>query len=123
MTYGSRLTWCTPKRAANRDGAWELLRFLSETEGAEHFARTNYFVPASRKAAELVKPTGDKPPSNIHLFVEAAEHSVLPGKIKGAEAAKNIYRPALDDVYNCKAKAATVLPPLRADVERAMRGE
>ncbi|GAA5019278.1 ABC transporter substrate-binding protein [Actinopolymorpha pittospori] len=121
MTYGSQLTWCIPKRAANPDGAWELLRFLSEGEGAENFARTNYFVPGARKAAALLKPS-DKPPAHVGLFVDAADKSVLPGKIKGAEGAKNIYRPVLDDVYNCKTKAADALPPLRAKVEQAMRG-
>ncbi|WP_020576932.1 ABC transporter substrate-binding protein [Actinopolymorpha alba] len=121
MTYGSQLTWCIPKRAANPDAAWDLLRFLSEGEGAALFAKTNFFVPGAREAAALLKPN-DKPPAHVGLFVDAAEHSALPGKIKGAEGAKNIYRPALDDVYNCKAAASDVLPPLRQQVENAMRG-
>ena len=119
---GSLIVFCIPKDAANPEGAWQLLEFLSSRAGGDIFAENGYFIPIDPESAKLIAPT-EQDPEHIGLFAEAAQHqsSVSPSAYQ--EQAEQIYRPQLDLVYNCEQQAADVLPPLKDQIEQALAGE
>lgn len=118
---GSLIVFTIPKDAKNKDGAWQLLQFLSGPEAGQIFAETGYFIPIEPDAAALIEP-GDQPPANIALFAEAAKHQSSVSPTTHQERAEQIYRPQLDLVYNCEKTADEVLPGLAEQVEQALAG-
>ena len=119
---GSQIVFCIPQDAANKEGAWQLLEFLSSAEAGEIFAESGYFIPIRPEAASQISASNETP-ANIELFVEASQHqsSVSPSVYQ--EQAEQIYRPQLDLVYNCEQSAEEVLSSVKADVEQALAGE
>jgi multiple sugar transport system substrate-binding protein len=117
ITQGNQLVFAIPKAAANKDAAWKLLQYLTTAKGADQFAKAGAFVPGLKSSAQLAgKPTAGKPPASIPLVLDAADHSFRSGRVENIEEAIGIYRPALDPVKNCQAKASDVLPKVKPDV-------
>jgi multiple sugar transport system substrate-binding protein len=114
--------FCVPSVAKNPDGAWELLKYMSDMEGATIFADAGTFIPPLLEGAELVQPT-DQPPANIPLFIEALNHSVTENFSIHIERARSIYRPVLQLVYTCQQSAEEALGGVREEVEQALAGE
>lgn len=119
---GSQIVFTIPKDAANKEAAWELLKFLSSEEAGRIFAEAGSFIPIRPEAASEISAANETP-ANIELFVEAAQHQSGVSPSAYQEQAEQIYRPQLDLVYNCEQSAAEVLPPLKDEVERALAGE
>jgi multiple sugar transport system substrate-binding protein len=119
---GSLIVFCIPAAAKNPDAAWELLKYMSGNDGATAFAQAGYFIPALTTATSLIQPS-DKPPANITLFTQAAEHQASVTPTTHQLRAEQIYRPQLDLVYTCESSAEEVLSSVRADVEAALAGE
>lgn len=117
ITQGNQLVFAIPKAAANKDAAWKLLQYLTTAKGADQFAKAGAFVPGLKSSAQLAgKPAAGKPPADISLVLGAADHSFRSGRVENIEEAIGIYRPALDPVKNCQAKASDVLPKVKPDV-------
>lgn len=119
---GSLIVFCIPQDAANPEGAWRLLEFLSSADAGDIFAESGYFIPILPSSASKISSSNETP-ATIELFVEAAQHqsSVSPSAYQ--EQAEQIYRPQLDLVYTCEQGAADVLPELKEQVEQALTGE
>jgi ABC-type glycerol-3-phosphate transport system substrate-binding protein len=117
QTYGNQIVFAIPSAAANKEGAWELLRYLTGATGAETFARQGSFIPGLRAAAGTAAKGDGKAPEHLGLILDAADHAVLPGRIVEAEQALQIYRPALDPVRNCQGQAPEILTGLRPQIE------
>lgn len=120
-TYGNQIVFAIPEAAANKQGAWELLEFLTTLPGAGFFADDGAFVPGLRAAAERVTADGAGTPQNLGLVLQAADNAVLPSRVVAAQQALEVYRPALDDVRNCQATAPDVLAGLRPEIEEIIR--
>jgi multiple sugar transport system substrate-binding protein len=120
-TYGNQIVFAIPEAAANKQGAWELLRFLTTMPGAGFFAGQGAFVPGLRAAAERVTAGGDAGGQNLGLVLQAADNAVLPGRVVAAQQALEVYRPALDGVRNCQATAPDVLNGLRPQIEEIIK--
>ncbi|MFC7620142.1 extracellular solute-binding protein [Microlunatus sp. GCM10028923] len=115
-TESSVVTYAIPAKAANPDAAWELLKFLTSEEGGTFFVEGNMWLSMDdRPLAKLAEP-----PAHVNLFVEAVEHSTLPNQTQNTLGARQIYRPLLDEVYNCNAKAADVLAGAKARVDESL---
>lgn len=119
---GSQIVFTIPQDAANKEAAWELLKFMSSAEAGEIFAEAGYFIPIRPEAASQISAP-DEIPANIELFVAAAEHQSGVSPSAFQEQAEQIYRPQLDLVYNCEQSAAEVLSSVEEEVERALAGE
>lgn len=119
---GSQIVFTIPKDAANKDAAWELLKFMSSADAGQIFAEAGYFIPIRPEAASQISAP-DEIPANIELFVAAAEHQSGVSPSAFQEQAEQIYRPQLDLVYNCEQGAAEVLSSVQEEVERALAGE
>jgi multiple sugar transport system substrate-binding protein len=114
--------FCVPSVAQNPDGAWELLKYMSDMEGATIFANAGTFIPPLLEGAALVQ-AGDQPPANIPLFIEALNNSVTENFSIHIERARSIYRPVLQLVYTCQQSAEEALGGVREEVEQALAGE
>jgi len=115
-TESSVITYAIPAKAQNPDAAWELLKFLTSEEGGSFFVEGNMWLSMDdRPLAELKEP-----PEHVNLFVEAVDHSTLPNQTPNTLGARQIYRPLLDEVYNCNAKAADVLAGAKAKVDESL---
>ncbi|WP_328582407.1 ABC transporter substrate-binding protein [Streptomyces sp. NBC_00370] len=118
QTYANQLVFAIPAKAAHKEAAWQLLNYLTTTPGATAFAEAGAFVPGLRSAADHMAGGGsDGGPQNMGLVLEAANHAVLPGRVVEVQQALQIYRPALDDVRNCRASAPDVLNKLRPQIQ------
>lgn len=117
ITQGNQLVFAIPKAAAHKDAAWKLLQYLITAKGADQFAKAGAFVPGLKSSAQLAgKSVSGEPPADLSLVLGAADHSFRSGRVQNIEQAIDIYRPALDPVKNCQAKAADVLPKVKAQV-------
>ncbi len=123
-TIATIVCFCIPSVATNADGAWDLLRYMSETEGAKLFADAGAFIPPLREMAQyMIDNNGDQPPEHIALVLDALDHSVTENFSAYIERARSFYRGELELVYTCQATAEDVLTGIREEVEQALAGE
>lgn len=120
-TEASVILFAAPQGAENPDGAWKLLKFLAGPEAGKTLADGRAFTPINREAASTITAT-DEPPQNVSLFAEAADHLTATNQTNATGEARNIYRPALDEVYNCEASAQDVLTSVRPRIEDLLAG-
>lgn len=117
LTESSVVVYSIPKKAKNPETAFKLLAFLTSKEGGELFAKGKMFLPMHKDA--LAALSG--PPQHVELFKEAVQHSTLPHQTNDALGAREIYRPALEKVYNCEKPASEVLSSVKAQVEKTIK--
>lgn len=123
-TIATIVCFCIPSVSTNPDGAWDLLKFMTDNEGAKIFADTGAFIPPRREMAEyMVNNNGDLPPEHISLVLDALDNSVTENFSTYIERARSFYRPELELVYTCQASAEDALNGIREDVEKALAGE
>ena len=122
---GSLICFTITKAAKNPDGAWELLKFMGGPEGSKIFADTGYFVPAYKQNSTMKLGTvaPDNQPANIALFAKAMEFNTAINFTEATEAARNVYRPPLDQVWNCQAQAQDVFNKVKQEVEEVLAGK
>ncbi|MGH3488975.1 MAG: ABC transporter substrate-binding protein [Actinopolymorphaceae bacterium] len=109
----SSVVYSIPEKAKNPEAAWELLKFLTTKEGGEILVKGKMWLPMHKDALSALSG----PPENVGLFAEAVDHSTLPNQSTDTLGAREIYRPALDKVYNCEKTASEVLSSVKAQVE------
>lgn len=114
--------FCIPKDAKNPEAAFELLKFLSSTEGGRIFADAGEFVPVNKAAAAEIKAVNGMP-EHINLVTEAIENSTTENFSVNIMRARQIYRSEMDLVYNCSESAENVLTGIREQVEAALAGD
>lgn len=116
--------FCVPSVSTNPEGAWELLKYMSEPEGAKLFADSGAFIPPLREMATyMVENNGDQPPEHISLVIDALDNSVTENFSAYIERARSFYRGELELVYTCQATAEDAIGGIREEVERALAGE
>jgi ABC-type glycerol-3-phosphate transport system substrate-binding protein len=116
--------FCVPSVAANPDGAWDLLKYMSDTDGARIFADSGAFIPPLREMANyMVENNGDQPPEHIALVIDALDNSVTENFSAYIERARSFYRGELELVYTCQASADEALSGIREEVEQALAGQ
>jgi multiple sugar transport system substrate-binding protein len=122
---GSLICFTVTKAAKNPDGAWELLKFMGGPEGSKIFADKGYFVPAYKQNSTMKLGTEapDNQPANIALFAKAMEFNTAINFTEATEAARNVYRPPLDGVWNCQAQAQEVFNKVKQEVEEVLGGK
>ncbi|TCC52310.1 sugar ABC transporter substrate-binding protein [Kribbella capetownensis] len=120
-TESSVIVFCIPKKAKNPDQAWELLKYLASEEGGKTLLQGGAFTPINNKAAAELAPNG-KMPEHIGLFAEAAKHLTATNQTKNTLGARELYRPALDQAYNCEKPVGDVLSQIKPQVENALKG-
>ena len=120
-TESSVIVFCIPKKAKNPDQAWELLKYLASEEGGKTLLQGGAFTPINNKAAAQLAPNG-KMPQHIGLFAEAAKHLTATNQTKNTLGARELYRPALDQAYNCEKPVGDVLSQIKPQVENALKG-
>jgi multiple sugar transport system substrate-binding protein len=122
MTEASVIVFASGTDSENPEGAWKLLNFLSSEEAGKILAKGRAFNPINKEAAKLIKPT-DQPPAHINLFAEASNYLTAPNQTDATNEARDLYRPALDKVYNCEASAQEVLNSVKPRVEELLAGK
>ncbi|MGW0229299.1 ABC transporter substrate-binding protein [Actinopolymorpha singaporensis] len=120
-TESSVIVFTIPKAAKNPDKAWELLKFLASEEGGRILIEGGQFTPINNAAAAQLG-AGGKAPEHLSLFGEAAKHLTAPNQTKNTLGARDLYRPALDDAYNCEKSVQDVLNGVKPQVEKALQG-
>jgi multiple sugar transport system substrate-binding protein len=120
-TESSVIVFCIPKKAKNPDQAWALLKYLASEDGGKILLQGGAFTPINNKAAALLAPNG-KMPEHIGLFAEAAKHLTATNQTKNTLGARELYRPALDQAYNCEKSVGDVLQQIKPQVETALKG-
>jgi multiple sugar transport system substrate-binding protein len=120
-TESSVIVFCVPKKAKNPDAAWELLKYLASEDGGKILLQGGAFTPINLKAAAELAPNGQAP-EHIGLFAEAAKHLTATNQTKNTIGARELYRPALDQAYNCEKPVADVLKQISPQVENALKG-
>ena len=101
----------------HKDAAWKLLEYLTTMPGAKVFAQEGSQIPGYKPAAQLAgEVTQGQPPASLPLVLSAADNSFVSTRVANIEEAINVYRPALDPVKNCQAKASDVLPEIEKQV-------
>jgi len=120
-TESSVIVFCIPKAAKNPDQAWALLKYLSSEEGGRILLQGGALTPINNKAAAALAPNG-KMPEHIGLFGEASKHLTATNQTKNTLGARELYRPALDQAYNCEKPVGEVLQQIKPQVETALKG-
>ena len=108
-----------PTSAANPDGAWEFLQYITGPEGGQAIAENRVGVPLSRTAAEALVP-GEAGPANIHLFTEAANNNQSVHSTTATAAAVALYRPELERALIGEITVEEALTGAREQVEAAL---
>jgi multiple sugar transport system substrate-binding protein len=119
-TEASVICFGVPKKAKNHDAAWKLLSFLGGATGGQIVAKGGSFAPVNIKAAESLYSNNTSAPAHSSLLGESAKHLTATSRTTNTSGARQIYRPALDAVYNCRASASDALSSARAQVEQAL---
>lgn len=120
-TESSVIVFCIPKKAKNPDQAWALLKYLSGEDGGRILLQGGAFTPINNKVAAELAP-GGKLPEHIGLFGEASKHLTATNQTKNTLGARELYRPALDQAYNCEKSVGDVLREMKPQVENALKG-
>lgn len=120
-TESSVIVFCIPKKAKNPDQAWGLLKYLASEDGGRILLQGGAFTPINNKAAAELAP-GGKMPQHIGLFGEASKHLTATNQTKNTLGARELYRPALDNAYNCEKPVGEVLQQIKPQVETALKG-
>ncbi|MFI6344251.1 ABC transporter substrate-binding protein [Streptomyces sp. NPDC050560] len=121
-TISTMIVWALPKQGRNHHQAWQLLKFLSEGQGAEILARQHNYVPANREVARGLKSNG-RPPAHLGLLSEAIEHATNENVSPNVDRARTIYRPQLQQVWLGQKTAAEVLGSVESRVNKALSGK
>ncbi|WP_147917215.1 ABC transporter substrate-binding protein [Ruania zhangjianzhongii] len=108
-----------PTAAANPDGAWEFLKYITGPDGGQAIAEHRVGVPLSRTAAEALE-AGDTGPANIHLFIEAANNNRSVHSTTATAAAVAIYRPELERALIGEITVEEALTGARDQVEATL---
>jgi len=110
--------------AGGQDPRWRLAAaaLSRRTWRGKIYAETSYFIPAMKEPARLIK-AGKEPPAHVELFVKAMEYQTTVNYTENTERARQIYRPELELVYTCKARADDILTKVRPLVEDALVGK
>lgn len=115
----SVVSYGVPVKGKHHDAAFKLLNFLDSPEGGKILGKGGAFTPVNNQAAEAVSGfNGD--PAHAQILADAAHHLTADSKTNNTLGARAIYRPALENVYNCKSSAQQVLSQVRPQVEQAM---
>jgi multiple sugar transport system substrate-binding protein len=109
-----------PAKAKNHDAAFKLLNFLASEEGGQIVGKGGAFTPVNVKAAQALYADPSAAPASVALLGESSQHLTATSKTANTLGARQIYRPALDDVYNCKSSASDVLSKVKPQVEQAL---
>jgi ABC-type glycerol-3-phosphate transport system substrate-binding protein len=119
---GSLICYAIPESAKNKDGGWELLKYLIGDSGSKIFADRGDFVPANKAVAEAMVQPGGTDPANFGLFAEAMNYATVVNFTEYTENARNTYRPQLDLVWNGESTAEDVLSGVKQEVEDILSG-
>lgn len=119
-TEASVVVFGIPKKSDKQDAAFKLLEYLASEEGGQIIAKAGAFTPVNIAAAKALYANSEDAPENISILADSAKHLTATSKTANTLGARQIYRPALDDVYNCKASAKDVLNRVRPQVEKAL---
>lgn len=119
-TEASVICFGVPAKAKNQEAAWKLLSFLASPQGGQIVAEGGSFVPVNIEAAEKLYADSTAKPEHSSLLAESAKHLTATSKTTNTSGARQIYRPALDAVYNCEASADEVLQGVRGQVDQAL---
>jgi multiple sugar transport system substrate-binding protein len=121
-TISTMIVWAIPTQGRNHDQSWQLLKYLSEGEGAQILARQRDYVPANLAVAKRLKGDGS-PPAHLDLLSQAIEHATNENVSPNVDRARTIYRPQLELVWNGQKTAAEVLGSVKDQVNQALAGK
>ncbi|TDW77896.1 ABC transporter substrate-binding protein [Kribbella pratensis] len=116
----SVVSYAVPAKAKHHDAAFKLLNYLAGPEAGQILGKGGAFTPVNNQAAEAISKASSGAPKHADLLAEAAHHLTAGNKTNNTLGARAIYRPALDQVYNCKSSAQDVLSRARPQVEQAL---
>lgn len=119
-TEASVVVFGIPQKSEQQDAAFRLLEFLASEDGGQIVGQGGAFTPVNVAAAEALYAQTEDAPDNIAILAESAQHLTATSTTANTLGARQIYRPALDEVYNCNSSAAEVLSSVRTQVERAL---
>lgn len=119
---GSLICYAIPESAKNKEGGWELLKYLIGDNGSKVFADRGDFVPANKAIAEAMALPEGTDPANFGLFAEAMNYATVVNFTEYTENARNTYRPQLDLVWNGESTAEDVLTGVKQEVEDILSG-
>ncbi|MGH2552046.1 MAG: extracellular solute-binding protein [Thermomicrobiales bacterium] len=119
---GSLICYAIPEPAKNKEGGWELLKYLISDSGSKIFADRGDFVPANKATAEAMSLPEGTDPLNFGLFAQAMDYATVVNFTEFTENARNTYRPQLDLVWNGESTAEEVLTSVKQEVEDILSG-
>lgn len=119
---GSLICYAIPEPAKNKEGGWELLKYLISDNGSKIFADRGDFVPANKAVAEAMALPEGTDPVNFGLFAQAMDYATVVNFTEFTENARNTYRPQLDLVWNGESTAEDVLTSVKQEVEDILSG-
>lgn len=120
-TEASDVVFAIPSNGKHPDAAWRLLKYLTSEEGGQIVGKGNAYVPVNTKAAKALYAKQSGTPAHAQLLAEASQHLTATSKTSNTLGARQIYRPALDAVYNCKTSASSALQAVKSRVEAALQ--
>jgi len=119
-TEASDVVFAIPSKAKHADAAWKLLKYLASPEGGQIVGQGNAYVPVNIAAAKALYAKRSGKPASVQLLADSAQHLTATTKTDNTLGARQIYRPALDDVYNCNKSASDVLQGVKSQVDTAL---
>lgn len=119
---GSLICYAIPESAKNKEGGWELLKYLISDNGSKIFADRGDFVPANTAIAQAMALPEGTDPANFGLFAQAMNYATVVNFTEYTENARNTYRPQLDLVWNGESTAEEVLTGVKQEVEDILSG-
>lgn len=119
---GSLVCFGIPKNARNPEAAWKLLDFVMSDEALSVWAEIGFGIPARKSTGDaFIRP--DLPPKNQNVFIDGMNYHKSVYFTEHTQRARQIFRKALDLVWNGERTAADVMAVVKDEVERALRGE
>jgi multiple sugar transport system substrate-binding protein len=120
---GGLATYCIPAGTKYPDQGWALLQYMLDDEAQKVYSASGGMLPPKIAQGRLyVEQGAGQPPRHAALFIEAMKVARKSPPAQNADAARRVYRPALQEAYRCRKPVRQVIQEVTPEVNAFLRG-
>jgi len=123
VSSGGLTTYCVPSGTKLPDHGWAFLSFMQVDDAQKVYSASGGMLPSKIAQGKLyVEGGAGRPPKHSGLFVEAMKLGRKSPAAQNADAARRVYRPALEEAYRCNKPVRQVIQEVTGQVNAILAG-
>ena len=123
VSSGGLTTYCIPAGTKLPDHGWAFLNSMLGDDAQKVYSASGGMLPPKIAQGKLyVEGGAGKPPKHAALFVEAMKLGRKSPAAQNADAARRVYRPALEEAYRCQKPVRQVIQEVTSQVNAILGG-